>query len=129
MTNINLSQKTYTDYVASLYFKACGCTDIKFTPKVVKVNDKDVILIHVSGVQMNTGIVVNVDLWPRDNATEADIKALPKSVDDIQFRIGFWPEFNEDGSQVLRAGAPKWTAYSYGSDSRTLSGDKREYEG
>ena len=128
MANINLSQNTYVDYVASLYFNACGVKDVKFAPKVVKVNDRDVILIHISGVQTTTGIVVNVDLWPRNEATAEDVAALPKSIDDIQFRIGYWPEIDaETGEQKLRQGTPKWTTYRNGSKEVELSGGKREF--
>ena len=128
MANINLSQNSYVDYVASLYFNACGVKDVQFTPKVVKVADKDVVLIHVSGVQVTTGIKVNVDLWPRNEATEDDIKNLSKaSLTDIEFRIGYWPQIDENGEQTLRQGTPKWTAYSVGGAMKTLSGDKREF--
>lgn len=127
MANINLSQKSYVDYVASLYFNACGVKDVKFTPKVVKVADKDVVLIHISGVQVTSGVVVNVDLWPRNEATAEDIKAMPKSVDDLQFRIGYWPTVNENGETELRQGSPKWTLYRTGDKEVTLSGEKREF--
>lgn len=128
MANINLSQKSYVDYVASLYFNACGVKDIEFTPKVVKVGEKDTVLVHISGVQVNSGIVVNVDLWPRNEATAEDIAALPKTLDDIRFRIGYWPEINtETGEQILRQGTPKWLNYVTGGKTVTLSGEKREF--
>ena len=127
MANINLSQNSYVDYVASLYFNACGVKDVEFTPKVVKVGDKDVVLIHISGVQVTTGIKVNVDLWPRNEATDEDIKSLPKSITDIEFRIGYWPQIDENGEQTLRQGTPKWTMYRNGEKKVTLSGEKREF--
>jgi len=127
MANINLSQKSYVDYVASLYFNACGVKDVKFTPKTVKVGDTDVVLIHISGVQVTTGVVVNVDLWPRNNASAEDIAALPKSIDDIEFRIGYWPVIDENGDTKLREGQPKWTLYRTGDKTVTLSGEKREF--
>ena len=128
MANINLSQNTYVDYVASLYFNACGVKDVEFTPKVVKVSDKDVVLVHVSGVQTTTGIKVNVDLWPRDEATAEDVEKLSKaSLSDIEFRIGYWPTVNENGETELRQGTPKWIAYSVGGRMLKLSGEKREF--
>lgn len=128
MANINLSQNSYVDYVASLYFAAMNVKDLAFTPKVVKVGEKETVLVHISGVQANTGIVVNVDLWPRNEATAEDIAALPKSIDDIRFRIGYWPEINTDtGEQVLRQGTPKWLSYVTGGKTVLLSGDKREF--
>lgn len=128
MANINLSQKTYVDYVASLYFKAMNVTNLTFTPKTVKVGEEDVILIHVEGVQLSTGIKVNVDLWPRNHATEEDLNNLPKSLDDMEFRIGYWPEVDgETGEYQLRQGTPKWIAYRSGDKTVKLSGDKREF--
>lgn len=128
MANINLSQKSYVDYVASLYFNALNVRDLEFTPKVVKVGDEDVILIHISGVQVSTGIKVNVDLWPRNKASKEDIEALPKSITDIEFRIGYWPSIDENGEQTLQQGTPKWTLYRNGEKKVVLSGDKREFE-
>lgn len=128
MNNINLSQNNYVDYVASMYFNAMGVKEVKFSPKVVKVGDEDAVLIHISGVQVTTGVVVNVDLWPRNKATEEDIAKLPKSIDDIQFRIGYWPAIDENGEQHLRQGTPKWTMYRSGDKEVVLTGEKREYE-
>ena len=127
MANINLSQNNYVDYVASLYFNALGVKDVKFTPKVVKVGDEDAVLIHIEGVQTTTGIKVNVDLWPRNHATAEDVTALPKSIDDIEFRIGYWPAINENGDTELRQGTPKWTVYVSGGKKTSLSGEKREF--
>ena len=128
MANINLSQNNYVDYVASMYFNALGVKDVRFTPKTVKVGDEDVILIHISGVQVSTGVKVNVDLWPRNAATAEDVKKLPKTIDDIEFRIGFWATIDENGDQALRQGTPKWTMYRTGDKETVLSGDKREFE-
>lgn len=129
MANINLSQKTYVDYIASLYFKACGVQDVKFTPKVVKVGDEDVILIHIEGVQMTTGVVVNVDLWPRNHASAEDIAALNgRSLDDIKFRVGYWPSVDENGERSLKEGTPKWVSFFNGTKEITLSGERRKFD-
>lgn len=127
MVNINLSQNNFVDYVASLYFKALGVVDVKFTPKVVEVAGEKTPLIHIEGVQSSSGVKVNVDLWPRNHATEEDLKSMPKTIDDIEFRIGYWPAINAEGEQVLQQGTPKWTLYRKGTDEVKLSGDKREF--
>ena len=127
MANINLSQNSYVDYIASMYFKACNVQDVTFTPKEVVVNGEKTILIHVEGVQTSTGVVVNTDLFPRNHATEEDIAALPKQLSDIKFRVGYWPEINAEGEKVLRAGAPKWVSYFDGTKEVFLSGEKREF--
>jgi hypothetical protein len=127
MANTNLSQKNYTDYVASKYFKALGVSNTKFTPKTVKYGDEEVVLFNISGVQDSTGIIVNVDLWPRNHATEEEVKAVPKRVDDIYFRIGYWAENDENGEKTFREGVPKWIAYVSGGKEIVLSGDKREF--
>ena len=130
MTNINLSQVSYVDYVASLYLNACKVQDVKFTKKVVPVGDEQVPLIHVEGTQMTTGIIVNFDLWPRNEATEEDLKAMPESLDDIHFRVGYWPEVDANtGETRLREGKPKWIAYIKGGKKVVLDGEKREYQG
>lgn len=128
MANINLSQKSYVDYVASLYFKAMNVVNLTITPKTVKVGDEDVVLAHLSGVQTSSGVVVNIDLWPRNNATEEDLKSLPKSFDDIIFRVGYWPKVDENGESSLEPGAPKWISYTYAGKETRLSGEKRERE-
>ena len=127
MANINLSQNSYVDYVASMFFNALGVKNVEFTPKVVDVDGEKTILIHVSGVQASSGVIVNVDLWPRNKATEEDVAALPKSISDMTFRIGYWPSINENGEHTLREGTPKWLAYFNGEKKVLLSGDKREF--
>lgn len=110
-----------------MYFAACNVKDVKFTPKTVKVGDEDTVLIHVEGVQVSTGVRVNLDIWPRNHATEDDLKSLPKSMGDIVFRVGYWPEINENGEKVLRAGAPKWVSYFNGDKEIAFTGEKREF--
>ena len=125
--NINLSQQSYVDYVASMYFNACNVKDVKFTPKTVDVKGEPIVLIHVEGTQTTTGVRVNLDIWPRNHATEDDIKAIPKSIGDIVFRVGYWPEINENGETVLSAGAPKWVSYFNGTKEIEFEGGKREF--
>lgn len=127
MANINLSQNSYVDYVGSMFLRALNVQNASFTPKIVKVGDEDVILIHVSGVQTSSGVKVNFDLWPRNHATEEDIKKFPKTITDVEFRIGYWPAVDENGEQTLREGTPKWTAVYSGDKVITLSGEKREF--
>ena len=128
MANINLSSNTYVDYVASMYFKAMNVVNVNFTPKIVEVGGEQVPIVHIDGVQTSTGIKVNVDLFPRNHASDEDLAAMPKSLDDIEFRIGYWPEIDgETGEQTLRQGTPKWTAYYHGGKVVKLSGEKREF--
>ena len=130
MANINLSQVNYVDYVASLYLNACNVSDVKFTPKTVKVGEEDVVLVHVEGVQRSTGIIVNFDMWPRNNASEKDLESLPKTLDDVHFRVGYWPEIDaETGETKLREGKPKWIAYISGGKKVVFEGEKRVYQG
>ena len=129
MQNINLSQESYVDYVASLYFKALGVENLKITTKPIETKaGEKIMLMHISGVQTSTGIVVNTDLFPRNAATEDDLNAMPKSVNDIVFRIGYWPRITAEGEHVLEPGKPKWISYFNGTKEVLLSGDKREFE-
>lgn len=125
--NINLSQQNFADYYAAMYFKACNVIDVAFTPKVVSVSGEDVVLVHVEGKQVSTGLKVNFDIWPRNHATEADLNAIPKAFEDIVFRVGYWPEINENGESCLRAGAPKWVSYIKGGKEIAFEGEKREF--
>lgn len=127
MANINLSQNQYVDYVGSMYFNACNVKDVKFTPKTVKVDEEDVVLIHVEGVQTTSGVRVNLDIWPRNHATEEDLQTLPKTFTDIVFRVGYWPEIDANGEKTLRAGAPKWVSFYNGDKEIEFQGGKREY--
>lgn len=127
MANINLSQNTYVDYIASMYFKANGIQDVTFTPKVVNVDGEQVVLVHIGGVQPSTGVVVNVDMWPRNHASAKDVAALPRSLDDIKFRVGYWPSVDECGVRSLKEGTPKWVSYISGTREVTLSGERREF--
>lgn len=125
--NINLSQQSYADYYAAMYFKACNVVDVAFTPRIVAVNGEDTVLVHVEGKQVSTGLKVNFDIWPRNHATDTDLKALPKTFDDIVFRVGYWPEIDENGEKTLRPGAPKWVSYVSGGKEVEFEGEKREF--
>lgn len=127
MANINLSQVSYVDYVASLYLAACQVSDVRFTPKTVKVDGEDVVLVHVEGVQRSTGVIVNFDMWPRNNAAADDLANLPKVLDDVHFRVGYYPAIDGDGNQTLREGKPKWIAYVSGGKKVVFEGGKREF--
>lgn len=130
-TNINLAQKSYIDYIGSLYMAACNVRDLEFSLKVVETKSGETLpLIHVAGVQTSTGILVNFDIFPRNNATAEDLEALKDvtEITDIVFRKGFWPEIDMDGNERLRGGAPKWVSFKANGKKFELSGDKREYQ-
>ena len=79
MTNINLSQESYIDYVGSKFFNALGVQNIAFTPKYAPATDRNpvpAILVHVSGVQEDTGVIVNFDMWPRYDFEDADLETM-----------------------------------------------------
>ena len=144
MPNINLTQVTYVDYVASLYMKAAGVANFKVTPKYAPATDKmsePTILMHVDGIQPETGRIVNLDMFARNNFTEEDLDKLfekvedkdgkvtykPKSIGDFHFRVGYLPLFDDLGKPCgFREGKPKWIAYIKDGNVVTLSGEKRE---
>ena len=141
MTNINLSQENYTDYVGSKFFASLGVNDVAFTPKYAPATDRNpvpAILVHVSGVQEGTGVLVNFDMWPRYEFEDEDLEKfftkegdnyVPKgNLADIHFRIGYWVE--TDGKEkVVREGKPKWLAYVSNGKVCRLSGEAREFGG
>ena len=127
MANINLSQTSYVDYDAALYFNAMNCKDVTFEKKVATVDGTDVPLVHISGVQKTSGVLINVDLWPRNNATAEDLEAMPASLDNIHFRIGYYATIDENGETRLQEGKPKWTKYVSNGKVVSLSGEKRQF--
>lgn len=153
MANINLSQESYVDYVGSLYFRAMNVDNCHFTPKFAPQTEKNpvpAILVHCSGVQRTSGVIVNFDMWPREDFDAKDLEALftkkshiekvdgkdtevidgyePKGeFSDIHFRIGYWPEIDKDGNPTIREGKPKWIAYVSNGDVKKLAGGEREY--
>ena len=131
MANIALSNDNYVDYVASLYLHACQVEDVKFSlKKLEKEGFKDVVLVHVDGVQRSTGTIVNIDLWPRNLATEDDLKTLPEHLDDIHFRVGYHTYTDLDtGEKVTVEGKPKWVALIVDGKKTVFTGEKREYQG
>ncbi len=116
MENIKFQENNnYQDYVASYFFRSLGLEDVKFTTKVVNVGEEKVILIEVTGVQPSDGRKIVYTLWPRNKATEDDLKNLQQHPEDFDFRIGFYtnPETGE-----VTAAAPKHLL---------TTGDKREF--
>lgn len=126
MTNINLSHENYADYVASYYLKAHGVQDLRFSPRIVNVGGKPTVLIRVTGIQTTTGLILSCDIWPRYEATEADIQSFPKAIEDMHFRVGFWPEVDENGNKTMREGKPRWICIQSNGKEVRLSGERRE---
>lgn len=124
-----MTSESYVDYAGVLAFRALGVDEPKFETKIVKVDGVDVPLIHISGVQKNSGIIVNLDIWPRNNATAEDFKKLNGAIADITFRVGYWPSVNENGEVTMRPGAPKWLSANIGGTDVKLSGEQRKYQG
>lgn len=126
MANINLNHENYADYVATYFLKAHGVQDIKFSPRIVNVSGKPTVLIRVTGIQTTTGLILGFDIWPRYEATQDDIQNLPKVIDDMHFRIGYWPEVDGNGNKTMREGKPRWTCLQSGGKEIRLSGERRE---
>lgn len=128
MAEINLSQKNFTDYSAALYFKALGVEHLKMELKTVTIKDTGEVvpLIHISGKQMTTGVLVNMDIWPRFNATTEDLEKLPEKINEFYFRIGYATEYDlEKKTYVTYQSNPKWLVINPDSDNFKLSGEKR----
>jgi hypothetical protein len=145
MANINLSQESYVSYDGVYFFNACNVENVRFTPKFAPKTEKNAvpaILMHISGTQKTSGVIVDFDMWPRDNATKEELDKFfevkevdgkkvyePKvSVDNIEFRVGYYPGIDANGEKKLQEGLPKWTAYSVGGQMDTLGGKKREFK-
>lgn len=125
-----MTNAAYTDYVGNLFFKACRIINAKFTKKVVRVGDEDVVLCHCSGVNLQDGSMVNFDMWPRNSATAEDLASLPDTWDDVIFRIGFYEKLDEETGEIATVqGAPKWIACKHsGKDYEPLHGERREFQ-
>ena len=126
MSNINLSHENYSDFVASYYLKAHGVQDLRFSPRIVNVGGKPTVLIRINGIQTTTGLILGFTIWPRYEATPDDIQNLPKNIDDMHFRIGYWPEVDENGNKTMREGKPRWICIQSNGKEFRLSGDRRE---
>lgn len=127
MENIRLSQENYTDYSAIRYFEAMGVEKLGMTLKTITVKDTGEIipLVHLTGIQKCSGVILNVDIWPRNSATKEDLDKLPKSVNEMYFRIGV---ATVNGVDIISQ--PKWLVLNPGDTAEfKLSGEKREYNG
>ena len=116
MENVNFKRnEMYQDFDAALFFQQ-DFVNANYSKKLVKVNDEPVILVHVRATR-NDGLIVETDIWPRNEATEEDIAAINTPLTDFEFRIGYYadPETGE-----VHTGAPKHLL---------CHGEKREYRG
>lgn len=116
MENVNFKRnEMYQDYDAALFFQQ-DFVNANYSKKLVKVNDEPVILVHVRATR-NDGLIVETDIWPRNEATKEDIAAINTPLTDFEFRIGYYadPETGE-----VHTGAPKHLL---------CHGEKREYRG
>lgn len=110
---IKTRQDNYVDYLASKYFELLGGTRMSFTFKKVKMkNDAIVPVLHLDGVNNTDASFINIDLWPRNNATVTDLKNLPAKVGDFVFRIGYQTLVDvATGEEYTKTSAPKVIGY------------------
>lgn len=133
MANINFNQDQYVDYSLQGYLKLLGVKNLNISSRTVNVGDEKVPLIHIEGYQEENARFINIDMWPRNAATEEDLAKLPEKFGDIKFRIGYYVNTDtETGERTVREGKPKWIGYTLPGKSLleqtiTLSGDKREF--
>lgn len=132
MANITLSRASHDDYRASMFFRSLNVADAKFTTVVRELKTETaterVPLVHVEGVQVSTGLLVNFDIWPRNHATAEDLAKFPKAISDFAFRIGYAEVLDEDGNKNTVASKPKFLGYyDQNGNLITLSGEKRVY--
>lgn len=119
---INGTKGYYVDYDAVKYFSALGVNNLKMKTKQITVKDTGEIipLIHISGVQDCSSILLNYDLWPINHATKDDLKHLPETVNNLYFRIYYTMD------DVIRA-EPVWLVLNPGDTYECrLNGKKRE---
>ena len=135
MPNINFNQDQFVDYSLVGYLAACGVQKSSVSVKMVNVGDEKVVLLHIEGYEPSSAKFINIDMWPRNSATEEDLAALPEKFGDIKFRIGYYINTDtETGERTIVEGKPKWVGYSHPGKSLldecvTLSGEKREFQG
>lgn len=138
MPSININQDQFVDYSLFEYLRLCGIPQFNVSTKTVNVGEEKVVLLHIEGYQPSEAKFVNFDMWPRNEATEDDIKALPEKFGDVKFRVGYFVHTDlETGEKKVIEGKPKWIGYSrpgkglVGENSECIvfSGEKREYQG
>ena len=90
-----------------------GGTRMNFTFKKVTMKNQAVVpVLHLDGVNNTDASFINVDLWPRNNATVTDLKNLPAKVGDFVFRIGFQTLVDTaTGEEYIKEAAPKVVGY------------------
>ena len=133
MADIRLSQESYTDYSAVRYFAALGVENLKMEVKQVTIEKTGEIvpLIHLSGVQNSTGVILNFDMWPRNEMAGKDFENLPKTISELHFRLGRRAVYNPTTQQdEIIESAPKWLVLNPDSENAFKpSGEKREFIG
>ena len=112
--NVNTSENAFIEYEGKYFVEANGLVEPRMETRKVpkfKGSDETMVIVDLSGVDPKTGERLYITLWPRDNATEADLKSLPQFFEDITFRLGFYEEKDENGVVVktVVSEQPKWT--------------------
>lgn len=142
---MKLHKDNRQDFDANFFFGANGIINCVYAFVLRKLQKNGITelvpVLTVKGVQPETGLIVETDIWPRDHATAEDLKALPASgkVQNFWFRIGTAlvdkldsnnrPVLDEKGNvvKVPVDSAPKLLGYfnQYG-NFVTFKGGKRE---
>lgn len=127
MKEMNFSAgRNYEDYEGAAFFKAYGLERVKLsTREVTMKNGAKVKLFNLDAYNPTDGKVINLDMWPTNCQTEADLKAIPATVADIRLRFGSY--VNDETGEVVEASAPRVVGYRVGEDLITFNGPKPEW--
>lgn len=127
---MNLAQESFQDYRLKLNMEnELSVTDLKLEPKKVTLKTgEERLLLHISGTQVSTGLIVNMDIWPRNEMSDEQMAEVLKSnITDAIVRIGVWTEIDNDLKPVMRVGKPKWLTLFSGADEIVPDGEKIEF--
>lgn len=127
---MNLAQESYQDYRLKLNMEnELQVVDLKLEPKKVTLKTgEDRLLLHISGTQVSTGLIVNMDIWPRNEVSDEQMEEILKAdITDAIVRIGVWTELDNDLKPVMRVGKPKWMSLFSGANEIVPDGDKIEF--
>lgn len=125
--NVSKHQETYVDYTGSIALNRDGFSQLQFTTKAIKFRNNGALakIVHVEGVNRETGEWANFDLFPVRCQTLADMSAMPEVIGDIKIRIGYLKQVDQTTGEIsFKVGKPKLAGWFDGEKWQTFHGEK-----
>ena len=116
----------YRDYLASLYYKSEGYTNVKYSvERIHDMNGEECLVVCVSGVSDDGNTEFNHVYWPHYDSTAEELDSFPRELDDFIIRIWCYSDYRSLSVNGRKGAGVEWLFGFVGKQRLSLTGGVR----